>query len=88
MDNTEYYSHPYYICNFLLGLIYPLIKYIGFNSTSLSSKNSWGLSSEYSVISCVVIVIILINLNYSMNTGNFIDKAIFYLKLEVKHYGF
>jgi len=81
MVNREYYSHPYYICNYLLGLIYPFIKYIGINSTSLASKDTWGFTRENSVITGIVTIIILRFLKYFTNTRKLIDEAIFYVKL-------
>jgi len=81
MSNFEYISHPYYILNYLLGLIYPLIKYIGMNTPHLQTKDSFGFSREYSVITGIITLIVIRFLRYFTNVKKFVNETIFYIKI-------
>ncbi len=77
---SEYFKHPYYLCNYLLCLIYPVIRYLGISSNHLNMKDSLGYQKETQIITGVLVLIIVRYIRYFSNFKQFLAEAIFFIK--------
>jgi hypothetical protein len=82
-ENSEisHYANPHYIFNFLICLVYPILRNFGLKTQSLKSEDSWGFQREYSILTGIGTLIILRFLRYFTNLKKYINEIFFYLKL-------
>jgi hypothetical protein len=77
---NNYYFHQFYIFNFLLCLIYPLIRYYGLTSFQLKLEDTWGFKRENQIITGITTLIIVRYVRYFTNSKKFIHDLFFYIK--------
>ena len=77
----SYFCHPHYILNFLIVLVYPILRNFGLKTQVLKSEDSWGFQREYSILTGVSTMIILRFLRYFTNFKKIVTDVFFYLKL-------
>lgn len=80
MSEYSYYIHPYFIFNFLIGLVYPALRVFGLKTPGLASKDSWGFPREYSIITGILTLIVLRYLRYFTNMKKFVNDVLFFIK--------
>ena len=77
---SAFYKHPYYICNFILCLIYPLIRYLEISPYLLYIRDSYGYKKETQIVTGVLVIIVIRYIRYFSNFKQFIADALFYIK--------
>ena len=77
---SQYFKHPYYLSNFILCLIYPILRYLGVSSNHLKIKDTLGFQKETQIITGVLVLIIVRYIRYFSNFKQFLAEAIFFVK--------
>ena len=72
----------YYIFNYLLILIYPILRNSG-NKYMLKRKDNWGYQREDSIITILVTIILLRYVRYFSNWDKFLCEIFFYCKFAI-----
>ena len=72
----------YYIFNYLLILIYPILRNSG-NKYMLKRKDNWGYQREDSIITILVIILLLRYVRYFTNWDKFLCEIFFYCKFAI-----
>ena len=75
-----WFFHPYYISNFLLCIMYPILRYYKLTSDGLNFKDSWGYTKENHLIAGFLTLIIIRFAKYYSNFKKFINEIIMYAK--------
>lgn len=75
-----WYLHPYYVINFLLCLVYPLLRKYKLTSDALNFKDSWGYKRENQLICGLTTLVVLRFARYFTNYKKFVNESIFYIK--------
>lgn len=78
--SNHWYIHPYYIMNYLLCLMYPLIRYYKLSSDGLNFKDSWGYKRESQLITGLTTLILLRFARYFTSYKKFVNESIFFIK--------
>ena len=78
---NKYFS-AYYIFNYLLVLIYPILRNSS-NEYMLKKKDSWGYQREDSILTILVSIILLRYVRYFSNWNKFFCEIFFYCKFAI-----
>ena len=79
---SKNYFSAYYIFNYLLILIYPILRNSG-NKYMLKRKDNWGYQREDSILTILVTIILLRYIRYFSNWNKFICEFFFYCKFSI-----
>ena len=79
---SKNFFSPYYIFNYLLILIYPILRNSG-NKYMLKKKDNWGYQREDSILTILVTIILLRYVRYFSNWDKFICEIFFYSKFAI-----
>ncbi len=78
--SNYWYIHPYYIMNYILCLMYPLLRYYKLSSDALNFRDSWGYKRENQLITGLTTLILLRFARYFTNYIKFVNETIFFIK--------
>ena len=79
---SKNFFSAYYIFNYLLILIYPILRNSG-NKYMLKKKDNWGYQREDSILTILVTIILLRYVRYFSNWDKFICEVFFYSKFAI-----
>lgn len=79
---SKNYFSAYYIFNYLLIIIYPVLRSSG-NKYMLKKKDNWGYQREDSILTILVTIILLRYVRYFTNWNKFICEIFFYCKFSI-----
>jgi len=79
---SKNYFSAYYIFNYLLIAIYPILRNSG-NKYMLKRKDNWGYQREDSIITLLVTIILLRYIKYFSNWDKFFCEIFFYSKFAI-----
>ena len=79
---SKNFFSAYYIFNYLLILIYPILRNSG-NKYMLKKKDNWGYQREDSFLTILVTIILLRYVRYFSNWDKFICEVFFYSKFAI-----
>ena len=79
---SKNYFSAYYIFNYIMILIYPILRNSG-NRYMLKKKDNWGYQREDSIITILVTIILLRYVRYFSNWNKFICEIFFYCKFSI-----
>ena len=79
---SKNFFSAYFIFNYLLILIYPILRNSG-NKYMLKRKDNWGYQREDSIITILVIIILLRYVKYFSNIDKFVCEIFFYCKFAI-----
>lgn len=78
---SKFYRHPYYLCNLLLCLIYPITRYFGISSSYLNIRDSFGFQKETQIVTGILVMVVIRYIRYYSNLKQFMAEALFYFKI-------
>jgi len=79
---SKNFFSAYYVFNYLLILIYPILRNSG-NKYMLKHKDNWGYQREDSIITILVIILLLRYVRYFTNWDKFLCEIFFYCKFAI-----
>ena len=79
---SKNFFSAYYVFNYLLILIYPILRNSG-NKYMLKHKDNWGYQREDSIITILVTIILLRYIKYFSNWDKFLSEIFFYSKFAI-----
>ena len=79
---SKNFFSAYYIFNYLLILIYPILRNSG-NKYMLKKKDNWGYQREDSILTILVTIRLLRSVRYFSNWDKFICEVFFYSKFAI-----